>query len=182
MNDFERDDKMQKEIRDRVLAPGFYGRFSVEGRYVFIDKGSLSKTLQKRYAVDTIAQGQDGRAVCIEEKIVRWPGYSYTAYALETDSCTKPGHESPGWMEYGQADFLLYCFTQPTNDIEAHLIDFPKLREWFWPRVEMFNVFQMENTINETRGRIVPISAVKDAVPTKRFTVFAPPDFRKSAA
>ncbi len=32
----------------------------------------LAGILQKRYAVDTIAQSKSGAMVCIEEKVVRW--------------------------------------------------------------------------------------------------------------
>src|ERR1044071_1908301 len=103
MSDFRRDDAWQKGMRDRILAPSFYKEYAVEGRYVFIDKGRLASTFQRRFAVDTILQGKDGQACCIEEKIVRWPERRkpYDAFTLETRSCTVPGHESPGWMEYG---------------------------------------------------------------------------------
>lgn len=165
MNDFERDNEWQRQIRDTVLAPGFYGGYAMDGRYVFIDRGRLATLLQKRFAVDTIVQGRDGAAVCIEEKIVRWPGRVYDAFALETDSCTKPGYESPGWMRYGQADYLLYAFDTPTG-LNVHLIDFPKLQEWFWPIFESFPTFKMEKTLNQSAGRVVPITRVRDNVPT----------------
>src|SRR5882672_358665 len=70
--DFHRDDDWQREVRNRLLAP-FYGRYSREGRYVFIDKGKLATILQRRYATDTILQARSGGAICLEEKIVRWP-------------------------------------------------------------------------------------------------------------
>lgn len=166
MNDFQRDNEWQRRVRDEVLAPGFYGKYAMDGRYVFIDKGRLASVLQKRYAVDTILQGKNGEAVCIEEKIVRWPGYRYTAYALETHSCTKPGHESPGWMEYGKADFLLYCFVQENGDLDCHLIDFRELQIWFWTREESFSVFGPLDTLNGSKGRVVPIFQVRESVPT----------------
>lgn len=166
MNDFERDNAWQRTMRDTILAPSFYGEYAQDGRYVFVDRGSLATTLQKRYAVDTIVQGKDGAAVCIEEKIVRWPGRPYTAFALETESCTKPGYESPGWMVYGKADYLLYAFAnQNETALASYLVDFPKLKEWFWPRVDSFPVFQMKKTLNRTRGRVVPIEDVCKAVP-----------------
>lgn len=168
MNDFERDNKWQRQVRNEILAPGFYGQYAVDGRYVVIDKGRLATILQKRYAVDTIVQGRDGSALCIEEKIVRWPGYRYASFCLETKSCTVPGHESPGWMFYGEADFLLYCFQTETGDLDCWLIDFPKLQEWFWPREDKFQAFQMQNTLNKTAGRKVPIADVHRCVPAWR--------------
>lgn len=162
MNDFDRDNIWQRKVRDSVLAPGYYGLYSTGGRYVFIDKGRLATILQKRFAVDTILQGKDGEAVCIEEKIVRWPGYRYRSYCLETDSCTKPGHESQGWMHYGQADFLLYCFMQP-DQLECHLIDFQKLKAWFWPIASTLPSFGPLDTINRSAGRKARIDVAKAA-------------------
>ena len=99
---FHLDNEWQRAIRDAVLVPGFYGRIK-SGRYVFMDKGRLSDILQKRYAVDTFIQADNGDASAIEEKIIRFPvkkGKPHTAFCLETRSCTVPGHESPGWMAY----------------------------------------------------------------------------------
>lgn len=168
MNEFERDDKWQKSVRNEILAPEFYGNYAVEGRYVVIDKGRLATIWQKRYAVDTIVQGRDGAAICIEEKIVRWPGYRYAAFALETKSCTIPGRESPGWMFYGQADYLLYCFQLDDASLDCWLIDFKKLQEWFWPLEATFPLFQMKDTLNKSAGRKVPVADVHRSVPAWR--------------
>jgi hypothetical protein len=175
MGDFERDNAWQRSVRDAVLAPGFYGVYAFDGRYVFIDKGRLAETLQRRYAVDTIVQTRNGDAVCIEEKIVRWPkrGQPYSAFCLETHSCTKPGFESPGWMEYGQADYLLYCFQQDDGDLDCHLIDFPKLQAWFAPRVEAYPTFGPLDTLNRSMGRTVPIRDVHRSVPAWHRRVYA---------
>jgi len=171
-NDFHSDDERQKGVRDAILAPLFYQQRS-PGRFVFMDRGRLADVLQRRMAVDTVLQARDGRVVSIEEKIVRWPGYDYSAYCLETESCTVPGHESPGWMRYGQADYLLYCFQQADDSLNCHLIDFPKLRSWFAPVETTFPIFQMP-TRNRTRGRKVPISAVRVAVGVVAFNLSLP--------
>ncbi len=173
MSGFARDNEWQRGVRDRVLAPGFYGSYAVEGRYVFIDKGRLATKLQREFAVDTIVQGKNGAAICIEEKIVRWPGRKYTAFTLETQSCTVPGHESAGWMTYAEADYLLYCFEEADGSLDCYLIDFPKLQEWFWKRDTEFPIFHM-TTENRTTGRVVPIMVVCAAVPTWRRHVLAP--------
>jgi hypothetical protein len=174
MNEFHVDDAWQRGVRDKVLAPGFYGEYAVEGRYVFIDRGRLAGLLQKRYAVDTIVQGRDGKAACIEEKIVRWPydrktgkpkDRPHTRFFLETESCTVPGHESNGWMVYGQADYLNYCFaSRDESALTCWLIDFPELQTWFWEHVEEFRAHQMTDTVNRTCGRLVPIEAVRQNV------------------
>ena len=173
MNDFASDDAWQRGVRDKILAPSFYGEHAVEGRYVTIDKGRLATILQQRYAVDTIVQGRDGAAICIEEKIVRWPGYRYASFFLETKSCTVPGHESPGWMFYGEADFLLYCFQLEDESLDCWLIDFPQLQTWFWPREPSFPYHQMKKR-NKTGGRLVPVADVHRGVPTWRRKVAAP--------
>ncbi len=151
-----------------MLAPHFYGVYAINGRYVTIDKGRLAHVLQRRFAVDTIVQGSNGSAICIEEKIVRWPGYHYQSFCLETNSCTVPGHESDGWMVYGKADYLLYCFQLEDGGLDCWLIDFAKLQEWFWPLKEMFPTFLMSETLNKTCGRLVPIEDVRTNVPTWR--------------
>lgn len=174
MSDFTRDNDWQRKVRDSVLAPGFYGSYAMDGRFVFVDKGRLATTLQKRYAVDTVVQGKNGAALFIEEKIVRWPGYTYNAYTLETDSCTKPGYESKGWMHYGQADYLLYAFMRPDR-LCVHLIDFEKLQVWFWREVDRFEVFGPLNTLNRTMGRKVPVRDVAENVPVWVRDVFPDP-------
>lgn len=172
-SDFDRDNDWQRRVRDQILAPGFYGTFATDGRYVLIDKGRLATQLQREFAVDTIVQGRNGAAVCIEEKIVRWPGRVYAAYSLETDSCTVPGREKQGWMAYGQADYLLYCFQQEDGALDCHLIDFPKLRAWFWERVSDFPTFGPLRTLNRSAGRVVPIAMVRANVPVWRRHVSA---------
>lgn len=171
MNDFATDDAWQKAMRDRFLAP-YYTDHAEGGRYVFLDKGKLSTVLQRRYAVDTLLQGAEGRAVCIEEKIVRWPvdkfqkpkSRGYTAFCLETKSCTNPGHVSDGWMVYGKADYLLYCFVSANGEyLICYLIDFPKLKAWFWAHYQEFSKFHMK-THNRTSGRVVPINDALKAV------------------
>jgi hypothetical protein len=69
-------------------------------------------------------------------------------------------------MHYGQADYLLYGFVQDAGGVEVHLIDFPKLRAWFWPHLELFERFKMNGTLNETAGRKVPVQQVRQALPT----------------
>jgi len=173
MNDFELDNEWQRDIRDRIIGPQFYGRFAAAGRYVYIDKGRLATTLQKQYAVDTILQGRGGAAYCIEEKIVRWPGYRYSAYCLETDSCTIAGRESPGWMRYARADFLLYAFVQDCGGVEVHLIDFPKLQAWFAANENDLPRFGPLATLNASTGRKAPISRVRNEVGLKTFSLEA---------
>lgn len=173
---FHTDDEWQKAVRDAVLGPGLYGLFSLEGRYVYIDKGRLAMLIQKRLAVDTMLQSsKDGSAVGIEEKIIRWPGYQYTALTLETQSCTVPGHESDGWMVYGEADYLNYAMCLENGNVLCHLIDFQKLKQAFWPVAETFNTTISEQR-NHTACRIVPLSWVRQHVGVSSRLIHSTPE------
>lgn len=158
------DDKMQKAIRDKVLKP-FYGEYSHEGRFVFIDKGRLAMILQ-RDAVDTILQKDGNEVVSIEEKIVRWPGYMYQRVCLETWSCINKGFEREGWMHTGKSDFLFYCFVQPNGGVLGLFIPFPKLQTWFFEndRFKKYNIWISEQ-FNHTECRLTPIVDVLKAIP-----------------
>lgn len=149
-NVFSEDDTFQRQKRDSVLVPFFYDRYFSE-RYVLLD-GQMK--YQKR-GIDTIIYTGANKPVYVEEKIVR---QRYTAFALETHSCTVPGYESPGWMIYGEADRLLYCFTVD-DGLECWWINFPAMRTWFWEHENDFRTFQMP-TENRSAGRVVPIDAV----------------------
>lgn len=156
-------------MRDRYLVR-LYQQYSLDGRYVFVDKSRCSTIMQKRLAVDTILQAKQGGSLCIEEKIERWPGYVRPNFALETDSCTVPGHEKQGWMHYARADYLLYAFEMEQGGLDVYLIDFPALREWFWPIHERYESHTMD-TLNRTQFRKVPIADVARAVWTKRYII-----------
>lgn len=127
MNEFRRDDTWSRQKRDEYLKP-HYTIHSEEGRFVFCDKGDLAKELQQA-AVDTIMQGEEGRVWAIEEKIVRWKGRRYTAFALETWSCTVPERERQGWMYTAKCDVLLYCFEQADKSLLCYAIPFQRLQQ-----------------------------------------------------
>lgn len=162
--DFRADLRFSQEMRDRFLT-SFYGGFALQGRYVFVDKSRCSTILQKRIAIDTILQSKMGGSICIEEKIER----RFTGnLALETDSCTVVGHESKGWMHYGQADYLLYAFVisqhQEPVGLDIYFMDFQALRAWFWKAWERFPERTLPDTHNHTRIRLVPIVEIGYAI------------------
>jgi hypothetical protein len=165
MNDFIRDNSWQRKIRNKVLKP-YYKKISHEGRFIFCDKGELSTLLQKELAIDTIIQLNNNEVVSIEEKIVRWPGYVYEAYTLETWSCTIPGMERQGWMYYAKCDYLFYCFVQPDESLYIHVIPFQKLKNWFFSNNQYKN-YRISRTrqINKTETRVVPIVDVWNSIP-----------------
>ena len=162
MNAFLDDDAYQRHMRDTVLVPAFY-ELRFYGRFRFFD-GDMD---HQNRGIDTVVY-LDGRPIYIEEKIVRWKGRKYDAFALETESCTVKGHEKPGWMHYGEADRLLYCFAMEAGWLDCWWLDFGALQKWFWPLEDTFPVFQMD-TKNRSAGRVVPIMAVRKAVAWKNF-------------
>jgi hypothetical protein len=175
MSRFDDDNAGQKRVRDLVIGPGLYGPFSQDGRYVYIDKGRLATILQKQFAVDTIVQSTNGSAVCIEEKIVRWPGYRYESLTLETKSCTIPGYEADGWMSYGQADILNYAMCQRDGNVEVTLIPFQKLQAAFWPNVDNFKE-TVTSQHNRTACRVVPLKWISQHVGYWQRLIHATPD------
>lgn len=181
IDDFYASDRWQKKVRNAILVPQYY-----KGKqFVLLDKGDIAKLLQTQYGIDTFVQSKGGRVYGIDEKIVQWPKdrtKAYDAYALETRSCTKPGREKDSSMRYGMADFLLYCFQLQNLDLDCHLIDFQKLKEWFWPVHETFPKFGPLKTRNATEGRVVPISVVDANVRTWSFRLLSPSRFRKKCS
>lgn len=166
VKEYTRDDDFQKGIRNKILEP-YYEKISYKSRFVFVDKGKLAERLQREMAIDTIIQLKNYGILGIEEKIVRWPGYPYTNYTLETWSCTVPGREKKGWMYYATCDYLFYCFVQEgNNSLYLHPLPFPKLKTWFFAnnRFENFKSSITEQ-LNKTEARIVPISDVWNAIP-----------------
>lgn len=169
-DDFDAARKYSQMMRDTYLIH-FYQEYSLNGRYVFIDKSACSTLLQKELAVDTIYQARNGGSICIEEKIEQWHEYQRWNFALETESCTKPGRERRGWMHYAKADYLLYAFAHEGDmGLNVYLIDFPKLREWFWNLPTRYEAYTMP-TINRTRFEKVPIRDVRKAVPTWQYNI-----------
>src|SRR2546430_16919285 len=157
-DDFDAALEYSHMMRDTFLIH-FYQKYSLNGRYVFIDKSACSTLLQKRLAIDTIFQSKRDprKSPCIEEKIEQWPGYKRVNFALEVNSCTKPGRESPGWMHYAEADLLLYAFAyEGDTGLDVYLIDFPKLRKWFWSLPVRYQTRTL-NTHNRTRIALTPI-------------------------
>jgi hypothetical protein len=172
MSVFTYDNNWQINKRNCLLKP-FYSKRAFEGRFIFCDKGKLANILQREMAVDTILQVKENRVYSIEEKIVRWKGYHYSNYTLETYSCTVPGREKKGWMYYGKCDLLLYCFEQEDGSLEAHGIPFARLQVWFFSD-DNYKKYKTTVTeqINHTECRVVPIGDVfRHVVGCKKFMI-----------
>jgi hypothetical protein len=165
MNDFVTDDEWQRQMRNEFLVP-FYKKTFLG--YVLLDKRRFAKRQQER-GVDTIAWYAEDQPIGIEEKIVRWAGYVYTAVCLEIASCTVPGYIAPGWMWYSEADILVYCMQLENGDLDCRTIDFPELHKWFWDHEREFPFHVMPDK-NKTACRVVPIERIEPFI-RKRFTL-----------
>lgn len=164
--DFIRANDWQMEQRDRYLRH-FYQQYSLDGRYVFVDKSQCSTLLQKQLAIDTICQSRSGASFCVEEKIDS--GINRKNFALETDSCTVPGRERKGWMHYAQADFLLYAFQMEQGGLNVYFMSLPALRAWFWRVYERYRYYVMPDTLNHSGIRLVPIFDVERNITVRRY-------------
>lgn len=165
----------------RHLLEVFYRHYCYDGRFVSIGdirKSRLSDVIQRTLKTDTVIQKGGWISYGVEEKVVAWPATDqpYTALFLETDSCTNPNHERPGWMATCQADLLLYAFEIKDVGLLIYLFPFPRLKDWFWhmylphlPTPDTGRSVMPDH--NRTAGRIVPIATVIRSVPTRCFVV-----------
>lgn len=143
----------------------FLEKRTYNGRFVYTDKGNLSRELQKEYG-DIFANDRDGKVWCIEVKAEE--ENKYNNFYLETYSNRSRG--TRGWMHYCKADLLWYYFLKEKY---LTIIDFNKLKVWFeehaheYPEKPQGKRIQM----NDTWGRCVRIGhiiAAKD-VPTREY-------------
>jgi len=152
---FEEDLKFSEEC-DLKLSK-FWKQKSFEGRFVF----TRSLFLQKIHGIDVILQGKDNTTeLKIDTKHVR---SIYTNLFLEEMSCTIQGHEKLGWIlkEDGHPDFIAYCmWFNNDNSCYIYMIPFTPLRDWFIQNKEKYRLF-INNTVNKTSGRIVPLEDIK---------------------
>lgn len=171
-NEFQRDDQWQKQMRNRFL-PATYGKWSVEGRYVLVEKSKYSMMVQKRDAVDTLLQARLDLSVSIEEKMERWPGYPRRNFFCETRSCTVKGRESDGWMCYAKCDCLFYMFAREYDQLlDGYLVlQFPKFQRWFWENYRNYTPRTLTHTLNKTCGYPVPILDAIQVAATERYII-----------
>jgi hypothetical protein len=170
---FQADIERQERLRDLILKPCYYERVHADN-YEFIKHGDPRAV----GGVDTIASGKT-----YDEKIVQWPRHPdgsprdepYTAFALETMSCTIVGRERHGWMKTNAVNFLFYCFTsKDKRSLDCYLINFMRLQQWFFAQDHEQWYRWRSQQANETECRIVPIEQVCSAVPHERLQFSRP--------
>lgn len=153
VDNFAVDDKWQRAMRDAFLVPHYYER-CYKGRYELFDD---DRDMQMR-GIDTRLTTGRGDHITIDEKIVRFPrnGEAYTAFCIETHSCTKAGFLSMGWLFNSDADFIMYCrMDAAEQEMRIHKIHLLSLRRWFSRHFEQLPTFGPLNTKNGTFGRVM---------------------------
>ena len=158
-------------MRDKILVPQFYKKKF--DRYELMDGPEHRR--EQRQGIDAI--GWIGKKqFTFDEKIINWPGYPYSAFALEDISNTITGAD--GWMRWGIALWLLYCFSNSNDTVlTCYAIDFQALKAWFWEKLrEDQDAFPASRSRewNRTQVRVVDIDLVRNAVPTKYFVLTDP--------
>lgn len=159
----------------------FYKHYCYDARFVRLGdlaKSPFSNFLQRTLKTDTVIQTSVQVSYGVEEKVVGWPAHDqpHTAFFLETRSCTNKGHESRGWMATCKADLLLYAFEIKDVGLLIYLLDFPRLRHWFWEQYlpslsrPAYGLSVMPDE-NRTEGRVVAITRVIKEVPTRCFLI-----------
>lgn len=173
----------------RHLLDIFYKHYCYDGRFVCIsaiEKSHLAELLQRELKMDTMIQKSKYVSYSVEEKVVSWPEQDepYSAFFLETRSCTNEGHQSAGWMDTCEADRLLYAFEIKGVGLLIYFLPFPRLKQWFrdvylpsLPRPD-YGLSVMPDE-NRTEGRVVEIASVVKAVPTRCFLVTFDEEFRE---
>lgn len=159
---FHNDLQYAERSRER-LDRHFYPRMAADGRFVPLGRSDGSMYLQTEAHIDVIVASHSGGSVTVEEKLVRWPGYEYTALAVETHSnLERTGGQAvgDGWIATSRADYLLYAFEQPGGRLKVWVFDLPGLRQWFAPRVGAFPYSDTRNDFYTTRCRVVPLSSI----------------------
>jgi hypothetical protein len=171
-------------LEDHQFGTKEYSRLLDEHFYPFLsgghsprrfdNDGRHDKLRQTKYKTDLEIELSDGFLHDFEEKIARWPedGKPHTAFYYETESCSRPGLITPGWMRDSEAEYLMYAFEIHKRGLDIYLSDFQKLKQEFWKALERdprcFECHRNRGR-NESQGRIVPISFTTKATYTKRF-------------
>lgn len=153
--DFRNDRAHSEQVRDTMLYPYFYRKYFQTERIVYVGDTGCSLLIQQM-GVDTIIQKPNGKTICIEEKIERYPGYTRTNFFLET-ARNRYGTYTLTWMHTGKADILLYAFVTEDDGLDVYVIPFPALQTWFHQHSERY---KESTTIDGSIGRLVPIREV----------------------
>lgn len=140
---------------------------SFEGRFVFTDKGRLSKILQETVG-DVVYNDRRGSLWAVElksEESNRWGN-------LFLETWSNRSKFNPGWMFKSDADMLWYYFLKEKL---LYIFHFPELKKWAFVeinnnsragRIWDFKAAQQKKRAqkNDTWGRCVPIKIITEEI------------------
>lgn len=174
-NSFDQTKMVEAESR-RIIEPLL--ELHTNGRYVYTDKGRLSKEFQRRYGDVLVNMAQRGDMLSVEMKAERKETGN-----LFLELFSNGSRYNFGWMAHSDADLLFYHFL----DSDAlYITDMQWLRSWFWfgigptrkngsQRIHRpgFVRFEMKrqktySQMNDTWGCPVSVMVIKDEVGLKK--------------
>lgn len=121
----------------------------------------ISKMLQDKGVDVVFTHAQTRKPVYCDEKA---DSHEPDNFCLEEFSNTKSAPWKQGWMAHSLADWICYGFLYLLGIVDVFMLNFPQLRDWFWPNHENHRKHDMTNTTNCTRSRIIPVKEVLNNV------------------
>src|SRR5579864_2580075 len=123
--------------RYRDLLDNHFYPFIADGRRPrrFDKDDRHDKIRQMKLKIDLELERHPGVWQDIEEKVARWPatGIPHTAFFYETESCSRPGMVTPGWMKNSEAETLLYAFEVEQRGLDIYFCEqFQEIKTRFW--------------------------------------------------
>jgi hypothetical protein len=163
--------------RYRDLLDDHFYPYIAEGRRPrrFDSQSRHDKIRQMKLKIDLELELHKGEWQDIEEKVVRWPvsGNPHTAFFYETESCSRPGMVTPGWIRKSEAETLLYAFEVEKRGLDIYLCEeFQEIKNRFWEELKRNpNCFPCSRNTdrNQSQGRLVPIGFIVCNFNVKRY-------------
>lgn len=177
-NDFEKNEDDSK--RYRHLMKCFYNHISPGNEPMYLDgRRGFDLTAQTELHIDALLMGKNGNRYSLEEKLADWPtdkNEPHTALYAETESCSKPGCVTNGYMQESIADFLVYSFEISDVGLDIYHIEFvQRLKPWFWHELKQNpHAFKPHRNPdkNQSQGVLIPLGLIARQFPnTKRYLV-----------
>jgi hypothetical protein len=120
-NAFESARLIEAESR-RIIEPML--ELHTDGRFVYTDKGRLSRQFQKEFGDVLINMKDSGEMLSIEFKAER-----KSRENLFLEFWSNGSRYTFGWMAHSNADLLFYHFLESD---ELCIVKMQSLRRWFW--------------------------------------------------
>lgn len=167
-NDFienNRDSKQFMHVMHRAYEQVFKGYTDL----VYHRDNSIEQILQK---IDLSLTWANSR-ISVEEKLI---SQKWESIYCETESCSKAGTVTSGWMRISMADYLNYAYKVADDKVDGYVIKFTPFYKMFWDQMSINpHQFKAHRNIdkNESQGRLVPIKTlIQYRIPMKRYFLY----------